>query len=261
MLHWSVDPELIRIGPVVIRWYGLLFASGFVIGLMIMTRIFRLEKRPESDLDALLVYAALGTIIGARLAHCFFYDPEYYLANPIDIVKIWRGGLASHGGAAGLCLGVFLYSRKRPDQTFLWLMDRVAIPAMLTGSLIRLGNMFNSEILGLPSTLPWAIVFDRVDSIPRHPVQLYESATYMAIFGVLAVLYRRFAPSVPKGMLMGLGLMITFLARFLLEYAKTRQAAFGADIVLSMGQWLSLPMVLIGLVLFMRSVRSGSRHD
>jgi phosphatidylglycerol:prolipoprotein diacylglycerol transferase len=236
------------IGPLAIRWYGLLFATGFIIGYRIIFNIYRKENKPTQDLDPLLMYLVIGTVVGARLGHVLFYDPGYYFSHPLEIIKIWKGGLASHGGALGVLLATYLYSRKHPTQPYLWLLDRLAIPTALASAFIRLGNFFNSEILGTPTTVPWAIVFDRVDNVPRHPVQLYESISYLIIFIILMTLYKKRAENLRPGMLLGLLLILVFGVRFMLEFIKMHQAAYATEF-LSVGQWLSIPMVIAGVVL------------
>jgi phosphatidylglycerol:prolipoprotein diacylglycerol transferase len=253
MMHWNADPIFFSIGPVAVRWYGLLFASGFLAGLVMVRWMFRREGRPLDDTDRLFNYMAVGTILGARLGHCLFYHPVYYLSNPVAIIKIWEGGLASHGAFIGIFTAVWLYSRKRPGQPLLWVLDRVCIPTIFAGSLIRLGNLFNSEIVGIPTQVPWAIVFERVDALPRHPTQLYESMAYAATFILLWVLYRRWAGKVPDGRLFGVFLTAVFGFRFIIEFTKTRQAAFTADLPLRMGQMLSIPLVMFGLWLLLRN--------
>ena len=174
-----------------IRYYGLLFACGFLVGYQIMQKIFIHEGRDPEDLSSLLTHLMLGTIIGARLGHCLFYEPAYYLSHPLQILMVWKGGLASHGGGIGVITAVFLYCRKHADQPFLWLSDRIYIGLMFTGFCIRLGNFFNSEIVGLPSNVSWAVVFERIDSIPRHPAQLYESIAYLVGFIFMCLLYMK----------------------------------------------------------------------
>lgn len=246
-IHWNVDPTLIRIGPFAPRWYGLLFAAGFLIGFFIMRGVFRREDKPEKDLDALLFWLLGGTIVGARLGHVLFYAPEHYLLNPGEIIKVWEGGLASHGGLIGVLLAIWLYCRSRPEQPFVWLLDRLAVPVALTGCFIRLGNLFNSEILGVETSVPWAFVFERVDAVPRHPAQLYESASYFLIFLALRAVYRRTEPNVPRGLLIGLFMLLIFGARFLIEFVKMEQAHFEVGMPLSMGQILSIPPILLGV--------------
>ncbi|PWV58516.1 prolipoprotein diacylglyceryl transferase [Plasticicumulans acidivorans] len=253
-LHWNVDPELLHIGGFALRWYGLLFAAAFLVGYEIMRRVFRAEGKPEADLDALLLYMMLGTVIGARLGHTLIYAPDYYLAHPWKILAVWEGGLASHGGAVGIFIALWWYARKRPDQPWLWLLDRLSIPTALGGAFIRLGNLFNSEILGHPASVPWAVVFERVDSLPRHPVMVYEALAYLAIFILLRVLYRRRLAATPPGMLLGTFLLTVFGARFVLEFFKEEQADWVAG-SLTVGQWLSVPMVMAGLILLLRARR------
>ena len=258
-IYWSVRPELIQLGPLAVRWYGLLFAILFAIGYLIVRYQFRVEGKDEAALDSLLAYLVAGTIIGARLGHCLFYEPGYYLAHPIEILEVWKGGLASHGGAVGVLIALYLYSRQHADQPYLWLLDRIAVPTALAGGLIRLGNLFNSEILGVPTHVPWAFVFARVDLVPRHPAQLYESMAYFTIFAGLLLVYRRFKARTPRGLLLGLFLTTVFTARFFIEFVKERQADYGQHMPLSVGQWLSIPFVIAGFVLLWRAQRSAQR--
>jgi prolipoprotein diacylglyceryl transferase len=251
-VHWHARPEIFSIGPVSVRWYGILFALGFALGFVIVRWMFRLEHKPETDLDSLLGYILGGAVIGARLGHCLFYEPGYYLAHPLDIPKIWQGGLASHGGAIGVALGLWIYSRRHPGQPFLWLLDRVVVPTALAGALIRLGNVFNSEILGRPTQMRWAVVFDRVDSLPRHPVQLYESIGYLLIFVLLLSIYRRTRDRTAPGLLLGIFLVTVFTFRFAVEFFKEPQSDYGQNLPLSVGQLLSIPCILFGGVLLAR---------
>ncbi len=253
---WDVSPEIFRWGWLAPRWYGLLFGLGFFVGFIIVGQMFQREGKPERDLDVLLMYLVGGTIIGARLGHVLFYDPTYYLLRPIEILKVWEGGLASHGGALGVLAALGLYARRRDDQPYLWLLDRIAVPTALVGGLIRLGNFFNSEILGQPADVAWAVVFARIDEVPRHPVQLYESLGYVLIFAGLLAIYRRRGPALPHGLLSGLFLTSVFSVRIALEPFKVPQAAFADQLPLfSMGQWLSLPFVAVGLALIARALR------
>ena len=156
---WEIRPEIWPEGPLPLRWYGLLFAAAFAFGQIIITAIFKRDGRPLKDVDALTYYMIAGTVLGARLGHCLFYQPDYYLLNPLEILKIWEGGLASHGATAGIIFALWLYSRKRPDQSWLWILDRIVIVVALGGFFIRMGNLMNSEIVGKPSDLPWSFVF------------------------------------------------------------------------------------------------------
>jgi len=266
-IYWDIDPTLFRLGPLAPRWYGLLFASGFLIGFYLMRHVYRREDKPVQDLDILLFYLLGGTIIGARLGHILFYAPGYYFSNPVEILMIQRGGLASHGGGIGGVFAIWLYCRRRENQPFLWLLDRLAAPVALTGSLIRLGNFFNSEILGTPTDLPWGVVFERaariregIEAVPLHPVQLYESLCYVLIFGVLWRLYQRWGAETPRGLLIGMFFALIFGARIVLEFFKLRQIHFEAALPLgmSMGQLLSLPVVALGIWLWIRAEAPSS---
>jgi phosphatidylglycerol---prolipoprotein diacylglyceryl transferase len=252
-ITWSVSPELFHLGPISVRWYGFLFAMGFVLGYIILTQIFNKEKKPKSDLEQLAVYAIFGTVIGARLGHCLFYNPAYYLSNPVEILKIWTGGLASHGAAIGILIAIYLFSKKKKDMNMLWVLDRVVIVVALAGSLIRLGNLFNSEIIGKAATVPWAFIFTSVDDIPRHPAQLYESIAYLIIFIILFIVYQKKYPNLKSGLLFGLFLVLVFTFRFFVEFLKEVQEQFEADLFLNMGQLLSIPFVILGLYYIFRT--------
>ncbi len=253
-VYWNVDPEIFRLGPFAVRWYGLFFAVLFAVGYLLGRWIMRVEGKDVQTLDSLIVYLILGTIIGARLGHCFFYEPGYFLRHPVEILEVWKGGLASHGGALGVLAALYLYSRHHPDQPLMWLLDRVVVPTAFGGVLIRLGNLFNSEILGDPTRVPWAFVFLRVDSIPRHPAQLYEAAAYLIIFIGLFLLYRRMKAATPPGLLVGLFFISVFTARFLIEFVKERQATYEQNLPLSVGQWLSIPFIAAGVILVWRAL-------
>ncbi len=260
MIHWNVNPEIFRIGFVAVRWYSLLFMLAFVAGIYIMNKIYKLENKPVEAVDPLLMYMLFSTVIGARLGHCLFYDPAYYLRNPVKILMVWEGGLASHGAAIGILTGLYLYSRKYKDQPFLWLVDRVVIPVALAGAFIRTGNLFNSEIIGAPTDLPWAFVFDRVDQIPRHPSQIYEALAYLFIFVILYRLYMKQKENTPKGQLLGLFLILVFGFRFFVEFVKANQEAFEQGMTLNMGQILSIPAVLAGVWLLYRVKKNKKRR-
>jgi len=259
--HWGPDPVLVSFGPVAVRWYGLFFAAAFFVGYWVMAQIHKREGMELSSLDTLLTYMLIGTLIGARLGHVVFYDPQYYLAHPLDIVKVWEGGLASHGGAAGILIALLLYTRKPGRPAYLWLLDRVAIPTALGGFFIRMGNFFNSEIVGTPTSGWWAVVFDRVDPIPRHPVQVYEAFAYLFIFVVLVLTYARPVRTHGDGLLLGLFFTLVFSARFLLEFVKTPQASYEAGFALTVGQLLSVPFILVGIALIVRAQAGAARHQ
>jgi len=256
---WDRSPDLIRAGPVTVRWYGLLFALGFYLGYLVLRWIFRKEKIPEKDLGTLLLYVLAGALIGARLAHCFLYEPGYYLSRPGEVLQIWRGGLASHGGVIGVLIALVFYTRTRTGQSYLWLIDRLAIAGTPSAVLIRIGNLFNSEIIGTESALPWAFVFPRAGLdplLPRHPVMLYEAAAYLVIFLLLVAVYRKRQGRVPPGELSGLFLVTVFTVRFFLEYFKVPQADYSLPLPLRVGQLLSVPAVIAGVILLVSSRRS-----
>jgi len=221
-----------------------------------MARIYRLEGKPEADLEKLMLYMIVSTVVGARLGHCLFYQPDYYLAHPIDILKVWEGGLASHGATIGILLGLWLYARKRSDQPYLWLLDRIVIVVALGGCFIRLGNLMNSEIIGTPTQLPWAFIFHRVDQVPRHPTQLYEAISCLLLFVGLYYTYHQSKEKTPPGRLFGLFVWVLFSLRIFYEFFKENQVPFEDNMPLNMGQILSIPLVIIGLWIYIRSFRN-----
>ncbi len=252
-IEWDVSPVLVDLGPFQIHWYGLLFMTGFVIGYFIMRWMFKKERKPLRDLDPLLYYMLGGTIIGARLGHVIFYNFDYYLLNPIEILYVHQGGLASHGGGIGIIVALYFYARSRRDQPFLWVTDRVVVPMALAGMCIRIGNVFNSELYGMEAEVPWAFIFTRIDMVPRHPVQLYEALAYGLIFVVLFAVYRWYVQpravqgTAKHGLLSGLFLILIFTARFGLEFFKAPVSDIAATLPIDMGQLLSIPAVLLGL--------------
>jgi prolipoprotein diacylglyceryl transferase len=255
MFTWDVDPEIFRIGFFALRWYSLMFIISFSLGFMIFRWIYKIELKPSKFLDSLLMHMMLGTVIGARLGHCLFYDPVYFLSNPLKIFMVWEGGLASHGAAIGILVALFMYSRKNNDQPYIWLVDRMVITVALAGFFIRLGNLFNSEIIGKASDVPWAILLLRIDNPPiaRHPAQLYEAIAYLLIFFILFAIYKKYTLRTPRGLLFGLFLILVFSARFIVEFFKEVQEPFEKGMALNMGQILSIPAILAGLILVMRS--------
>ena len=254
---WNARPELLSLGPLTARWYGLLFGMAFLAAYIIGQYQFRQEGKSLDHIDSLLVWTVVGILLGARLAHVFFYEPAYYMAHPEKIIQFWRGGLASHGGFIGGIAALLIYTRRHKDLSFAWLVDRAAVPAALGGAFVRIGNFFNSEILGRPGDVPWAIVFTREDPLPRHPAQLYEAAAYLVIFFILFFLYKRLKDRTPAGLLIGIFLFTVFSARFLIEFVKERQAAYESTLPLSVGQWLSMPLICLGAVLTWRALRKA----
>ncbi|MFD2035886.1 prolipoprotein diacylglyceryl transferase [Belliella marina] len=257
---WDIDPRIFP-GFEYLRWYGLFWAIGMLLGYQVMLKIFKYEKLSQTDLDQLTAYVVLGAIIGARFGHVLFYEPIYYLNNPIEILPIriepkfeFTGfaGLASHGGVLGALVALFLYCRKFQKDIF-WNLDRLTIAASLMGGFIRLGNLMNSEIIGMSAQAPWAFVFLKVDQVPRHPAQLYEALCYFAIFIILFILWKSGRHRNHKGFLFGLGLLLVFIQRFLMEFLKENQVAFEENLTLNMGQVLSIPLIVIGMMVIVWS--------
>lgn len=255
---WNVDPQLFPGSWIGVRWYGLLFAAGFMIGFYVMRKMFRSENVPDEWLDKLLLYVMIGTVLGARLGHVFFYDWPYYKDHLDEILMVWKGGLASHGGAIGIIIACYFYSKKVTGKSLYWILDRLVVPTALGGALIRMGNFFNSEIIGKPADVAWSVVFERVDMIPRHPAQLYESFSYLIIFFILLRMFWRTDAKEKPGYLLGMFLTLVFSVRIVVEFVKENQVAFEENMSLNMGQWLSIPTVAIGLILIFTSASRRS---
>jgi prolipoprotein diacylglyceryl transferase len=259
IVPWDVNPEIFRIGIFAVRWYGLFFAFSFLFGYIIMNRIFRNENLGDEVLDRLTVYMAIGVIAGARLGHCLFYEPGYYLANPLEILMIWHGGLASHGAAIGILLAIWFFVKKE-KKDYTWAIDRVAIVVALSGFFIRMGNLMNSEIYGVETTVPWGFVFLRNGEVaPKHPTQIYEALAYLTIFIILFTIYWRKKGEHLQGTLISLTCILIFTARFFIEFLKEDQVAFETTMKLNMGQWLSIPFVILGCVWLYLSIRNNKR--
>ncbi len=256
-INWNVNPEIFRIGGFALRYYSLLFVGGFIVGWYIFKWYFRREKLPETLLDPLLMALLIGTIVGARLGHCLFYEPAYYLSNPVKILKVWEGGLASHGGAIGVLLAVWWYVRKYGRKygfDMMWLLDRLVITICFAGCCIRLGNLFNSEIYGNATDLPWGFIFERRgETVAKHPTQLYEALSYLLLGLFLLARYRRSLPRLRKGWIFGFFLIVLFGMRFIIEFIKEDQVGFEQGMTLNMGQWLSVPFILAGIVILILS--------
>ncbi|MDE6100990.1 MAG: prolipoprotein diacylglyceryl transferase [Paramuribaculum sp.] len=252
---WNANPEIIS-NPIAVRWYGMMFAVGFLIGYEIVARMFRHEGAPERWLGILLLWTLAGTVIGARLGHVFFYEWQYYSAHPAEIIKIWNGGLASHGGTIGVIIGVLCFSYFTTKRSPLWTFDRLVIPIALVGAMIRTGNLMNSEIFGGPTSLPWGMWFVRsrewhamYEGIACHPTQIYEALCYLILFVVLMWMYWKKNLESRPGLIFGVFLIGIFLPRFLIEFIKNDQVAFEADMMLNMGQLLSIPFILLGVAM------------
>lgn len=261
-IHWNVDPVIFNIGPLSIRWYSILFVSGFVIGWFIFRWFFRREGISENLLDSLLYTLLIGTIVGARLGHCIFYQPEYYFGTWegfLEVFMPWKGGLASHGGAIALIIAMIWYAKHyggRNGFDFVWLMDHLAITVAFAGALIRLGNLFNSEIYGVVTDLPWGVVFERnanpanpadPEWLPHHPAQIYESLSYLILGTILILLYKFRLDKTYRGTYIGLFLIGCFGMRFLIEFIKNGKDTMLFGMQMKMGQALSIPFILLGI--------------
>ncbi len=257
-INWNVDPEIFRIGSFAVRWYGMLFAASFVFGYIIMLKFFKKEHIPVSVLDSLTTYMVIGTVVGARLGHCFFYEPAYYLAHPAHILMVWEGGLASHGAAIGIIITILIFARVKKLH-FLWVMDRVVIVVALSGLFIRFGNLMNSEIFGHITSLPWGFRFLRAEFPlnldPRHPTQLYEGLSYLIIFLILLWYYYKKEGKPSQGLIFGWFLILVFGMRFLIEFAKEPQESFERSMILNLGQLLSIPLIIAGIVLVWLAIK------
>lgn len=263
---WNVDPEIFSIGPVSIRWYSLMWIIGFYFGVRLFMWFFKREGLPLKLIDPLLLTMVFSVAIGARLGHVFFYQPDYYLANPVEILKIWEGGLSSHGGAIGILLGLWWFVHKygKPNGFgYMWLLDRMVIAVALCGSFIRLGNLMNSEIIGAPTDLPWGFEFIRsyewqkLYGVPCHPAQIYESLTYLGIFFLLFFLYKKYLGKLRQGFLFGLFFITVFVARFLIEFIKAPQVDAEIGMTINIGQILSIPCIMAGICLIVYSFKRG----
>lgn len=257
---WDVNPDIFKI-PFIdhpVRWYGLAWALGFLFSQQVMYYIYKKEGRPAKEIDTLTIYMLVAAMAGARLGHVLFYDPINYLQEPHRIFAIWEGGLASHGGAVGILSALYFFARKT-KVNYLWIVDRLVSVSALTGAFIRLGNLMNSEMVGIPTTLPWGFVFTEIDNVPRHPAQLYEAIYCILLFILLFTLWHKYKGSMRNGFLFGWFLVILFTLRFIDEFFKINQVAFENNLVLNMGQILSIPFVLAGIVILVRI--SGKRKE
>ena len=264
---WNIDPEIFQIFGISIRYYGLFFGIGILLSVVLLRKLFYQSSDDEADFNKLVTYGVFGILLGARLGHCLFYEPSYYLSNPLEILLpirfepdgsfslIGYQGLASHGGALGLIVALVLFTRKT-GRKMLETVDNIAVVAPVSAFFIRMANLMNSEIIGAPSDVPWAFVFVSVDAQPRHPAQLYEALAYLFIFGLMYKASQlKKGPSKP-GRLFGLCIALIFTFRILIEFVKENQVGFEAEMLFNMGQLLSIPYVFIGLFFFLRTERS-----
>lgn len=293
-ITWNVDPVLFSLGNIHVRWYGLMWAMGFFFGYFVMRNIYRHEKVSDDWMDKLLIYMLVFTVVGARLGHCLFYEPEEYLSHPLSILKIWEGGLASHGGAIGILIGLWIYVRrynksvKKKEEkqriSYIWILDRVVVAVCLVGAFIRVGNVMNHEIYGTPTSLPWGFVFLRgaeqfcgtfdnytpcyawkapcppSEWLPCHPTGLYEAFFCLVAMGILLwMYYKHDLGNRQPGLMFGTFLIIIFGSRICIEFLKNVQVDFERNMFLDMGQWLSIPFVIIGIVMIVWSFRHKER--
>ena len=276
-ITWTVNPVAFSLGSLQVRWYGILWALGIWFCLLIQQRLYKNEHCPEGWVDKLFMYMVLGVIIGARLGHCYFYEwheasllglqPVHflgmtfnyrnpYIEHPLELLKIWEGGLSSHGGAIGLIIAAFLLDRKHFHKGILWIFDRLVIGVCITGACIRLGNLMNSEIYGNPTTMPWGFLFlNNGDQYPCHPTQIYEMLYCLVGFVVTWLMYWKGRLYRRNGLIFGVFLEIIFFTRFVLEFIKLDQEAFESGMFLNMGQWLSIPFIIWGVFLIVRAFR------
>ncbi len=257
-IHWNIDPEIFKILGISLRYYGVLFVVGLILCIYILNWIFKNENIPLVNLEKLSVYGIIGIFAGARLAHCLFYEPSYYFSHPLEIIlpiqpTVDGGykfsgfqGLASHGGTLGLIIALIIYTKKT-KESIIKTIDLIAIVAPLGACFIRLANLMNSEIIGIPTNVPWAFIFVREDNLPRHPAQLYEAISYLLIFGLMFYLYKTRRENLKNGFFFGLVITLIFVARFFIEFIKKKQVPFEEQMQFDLGQLLSIPFIVLGI--------------
>ena len=264
---WDPDLVAFQLGPITVRWYGLMWIIGLALAYLVVKRLYKEQKIKDEYFDPLFIYCFFGILIGARLGHCIFYQPEDFLTSWKGIVEMvlpihfmadgsWKvvgyAGLASHGGTLGLMIALWLYVRK--TKLSIWMvLDNIAIATGITACFIRLGNLMNSEIIGKITDVPWAFIFEKVDAAPRHPGQLYEAIAYALLFFIMWALHKKMPEKISTGWYFGFCLTYIFTFRFLIEYTKEIQEAFEATLPLDMGQILSIPFIIIGVYCMIRA--------
>lgn len=259
-ITWDIEPEIIKIGEISIRYYSICWLSAFASGFLILKKVYQDENIKVEYLTSLVFYIFFGVLIGARLGHCLFYDFNYYISNPLEIILPFSknafgnwtftgyAGLASHGGVTGIIIAIFLYCRNK--KMSVWdTLDKLALVGPLGGMFIRLGNFFNSEIIGKPTDSIFGIIFKNIDNIPRHPSQLYEAFSYLLIFILVYYLYTKKREKHNKGFIFGITITFVFIARFLIEFSKIVQSSFEENLFIDMGQILSIPFILLGITI------------
>lgn len=271
---WNADPTFFSIFGLEIRWYGLLFAIGFLVGYYIEAKIYKHDKAPDEWCDKLFLYIITATIIGARLGHCFFYDWDYYSSNPLEILKVWEGGLASHGGAIAIIIAVLIFAKKVTKRNAIWVFDRLVVPVALVGAMIRLGNLMNHEIYGSQTIMPWGFNFitniaswqngaSPQYSPTSHPTQIYESLSYLTLFVVLMWMYWKREAGDKRGLLFGVFLLWVFGSRFIIEFLKLPQEIFELELIeqvgMNMGQLLSIPFIIAGIYFTITGYKSTKK--
>lgn len=264
-ITWDVSPFLFETsGSFALRWYSLMFVVAFALGLFVYRKIIVRENLPVTVADNVLLPVFLATLIGARLGHCLFYEPEYYLKHFGEIFIPFKDGkfvgyqgLASHGAAIAIPIGLYYYSKKN-NLKYLWTLDRVVIVIALAGTFIRLGNLMNSEIYGHETSLPWGFIFVRAgETVPKHPTQIYEALSYFSIFIILMLVYLKKKPPFKDGVIFSFFLILVFSIRFIIEFLKETQVEFENNMILDMGQWLSIPLIIIGIILLVKINKKG----
>ncbi|MCK9164108.1 MAG: prolipoprotein diacylglyceryl transferase [Bacteroidales bacterium] len=271
---WDVSPVIFNIGSLSIRWYGVLFALAFVISYLLLKKMFEKENVPVYFLDKMTIYMFVGLLAGLRLGHCLFYEFSYYINNPIEMLLpikntadgwkfIGYQGLASHGGAIGLLIATFFFCRNT-KLPYLWVIDRLVIIVGFAGAAVRFGNLMNSEIYGVATNLPWGFIFVRdYQTMPMHPTQIYEALSYIALGSSLYLYFMKMKTPPRQGFIFGIFLIVLFVARFLIEFIKMSQEAWEDTMTLNMGQWLSVPFIVTGIVILFLSTKYqlGSKLD
>lgn len=273
-IHWNPDPEIINIFGFSLRYYSILFVGGLIFCIYFLGRIYKRENIPSEHLEKLSIYGIIGIVVGARLGHCLFYEPSYYLSHPLEMILpitflsdgrikfTGYQGLASHGGVLGVLIALYFYSRKTKHR-MIDALDLIAVAAGVLFGFIRLGNFMNSEIIGMPTTKPWGVIFKQVDNVPRHPAQLYEAISYFIIFTIMIILYKKMRNRVSSGFLFGTGTVLFFAARLLIEFVKENQVGFEEGMALNMGQLLSIPFIIVGIGFIIYGLRKkkSSAHN